>query len=445
MDGSCAHLVPNPVVGTEPKNADLAKRSCRCHTRYDSIYRLVDYKVGPLVAGTVPVPVTRTAYNLDAVGNWDSKTTDAVTQTRTHNAANEITQIDTQAISHDHNGNLIQDANYDYTFDENNRLIGVAQASVPVASYAYDAMGRRISKTVGPVVTVFYYDNARIIEERDGSNNVQATYTYGNYIDEVLTKDSGANIYFYHQNTLWSVHALTDAVGDVVERYTYDAYGALTVMDPLFVPLSSAPFAYFTFTGREYDAETGLYHYRARTYGAALGRFYSRDPLGYVDGMNLFQYAISNPSRWLDPTGKWTFNRPSDTWALPSHWKNCYWTEDNCSIHLRARIVGYRLFREDAEDGSTHRLKFQGCFGVEYTKKVTHPDNSVITTKFYQWVGCWLGIFIHEEKVWQPCHVMMLGADCGAVRQHEIGDSLKTIVQTVFDNNPFDPENPEAL
>jgi RHS repeat-associated protein len=152
-------------------------------------------------------------------------------------------------------------------------------------------MGRRTSKVVGSSTAVFLYDNARIIEERDGSNNVQATYTYGNYIDEVLTKDAGVDRYFYHQNTLWSVHALTDPTGAVVERYTYDAYGTITVLDPLFLPLTSSPLAYFTFTGREYDAETGLYHYRARTYGPGLGRFYSRDPLGYVDGMNLYEYV----------------------------------------------------------------------------------------------------------------------------------------------------------
>jgi RHS repeat-associated protein len=275
---------------------------------YDSIYRLVDYKVGPLVAGTVAVPVTQTAYNLDAVGNWDSKTTDAVIETRTHNAANEIEQTEVSgqvsAISHDANGNLIQDANYDYTFDENNRLIQVVSPpSSVISQYAYDALGRRISKVVGSATTVFLYDNARIIEERDGSNNVQVTYTYGNYIDEALTKDAGSDRYYYHQNTLWSVHALTDAAGAVVERYAYDAYGQITILDPSFLPLSSAPLAYFTFTGREYDGETGLYHYRARTFGPGLGRFLSRDPLGYVDGMNLYQYVRGMPTIRADPFG----------------------------------------------------------------------------------------------------------------------------------------------
>jgi RHS repeat-associated protein len=62
--------------------------------------------------------------------------------------------------------------------------------------------------------------------------------------------------------------------------------------------------AYFTFTGREYDAETGLYHYRARTYGSSLGRFLSRDPLGYVDGMNLYEYVRGRPPVYTDPSGR---------------------------------------------------------------------------------------------------------------------------------------------
>jgi YD repeat-containing protein len=113
---------------------------------YDAIYRLVDYKVGALVGNTVPVPATQTAYNLDAVGNWDSKTTDSVTENRTHNAANEITAIDSTAITHDHNGNLTGDpaaggTGATYEYDENNRLISVSSASSVVGTYSYDALG----------------------------------------------------------------------------------------------------------------------------------------------------------------------------------------------------------------------------------------------------------------------------------------------------------------
>jgi RHS repeat-associated protein len=51
----------------------------------------------------------------------------------------------------------------------------------------------------------------------------------------------------------------------------------------------------FTFTGRELDAETGLMHFRARTYDPVQGRFKQRDPIGYVDGMSMYAaYFIPN-------------------------------------------------------------------------------------------------------------------------------------------------------
>jgi hypothetical protein len=51
------------------------------------------------------------------------------------------------------------------------------------------------------------------------------------------------------------------------------------------------------------DEETGLYHYRRRAYDPEAGRFLQRDPLGTVDGPNLYTYASSRPTSRLDPLG----------------------------------------------------------------------------------------------------------------------------------------------
>jgi RHS repeat-associated protein len=146
-----------------------------------------------------------------------------------------------------------------------------------------------------------------VIEERDGADAVVAYYTYGDaYVDEVLTMDRGGSRYYFHSNRLFSTYALTNSAGAVVERYFYTPYGMVTTYDSGYGnPQSSSRVGNpFTFTGRELDAETGLYHFRARTYDPAEGRFKQRDPLGYVGGWNLYEYVQSSPTMGVDPEGE---------------------------------------------------------------------------------------------------------------------------------------------
>ncbi|MBK9189663.1 MAG: RHS repeat-associated core domain-containing protein [Phycisphaerales bacterium] len=66
------------------------------------------------------------------------------------------------------------------------------------------------------------------------------------------------------------------------------------------------------YAGYEYAPElegTGaagrhLYHVRNRVYDADVGRWTRRDPLGYVDGMGLYEYVKSRPLIAVDPTGQ---------------------------------------------------------------------------------------------------------------------------------------------
>ncbi|MCC6965823.1 MAG: hypothetical protein IT391_06010 [Nitrospira sp.] len=116
---------------------------------------------------------------------------------------------------------------------------------------------------------------------------------------------------FYHQDGLGSVTELTDSTGSVAKAYAYDAYGNIlespgTVEQP------------YTYTGREFDSETGLYYYRARYYDAGTGRFLQKDPIGLRGGLNVFRYVDNNPNNWTDATGLTkkdkTYGLPSDFW-----------------------------------------------------------------------------------------------------------------------------------
>jgi RHS repeat-associated protein len=88
---------------------------------------------------------------------------------------------------------------------------------------------------------------------------------------------------------------LTDEKGRTVQSYDYDSFGNLKdqkerIKQP------------YTFTAREWDRETGLYYYRARYYDPKVGRFISKDPIGFDGGdVNLYQYVGNNPVNFTDP------------------------------------------------------------------------------------------------------------------------------------------------
>ncbi|MCC5830341.1 MAG: RHS repeat-associated core domain-containing protein, partial [Phycisphaeraceae bacterium] len=96
---------------------------------------------------------------------------------------------------------------------------------------------------------------------------------------------------YYTVDANKNVTALIDATtGNVVERYLYDPYGRVMVLDDGWntVAWSASRKNEILFAGYRYNPETGYYHARHREYHPLLGRFMQRDPLGYVDGGNLY-------------------------------------------------------------------------------------------------------------------------------------------------------------
>jgi len=116
--------------------------------------------------------------------------------------------------------------------------------------------------------------------------------------------------YYYIHDHLFSPMALLESNGDVAERYEYDAYGEPRFYDADFVLLATQASAYnnpIMFTGQRLDRlDSGdllLMNYKGRVYDPATGRFLQHDPIGYGDGMNLYQYVRSRPIVAVDLLG----------------------------------------------------------------------------------------------------------------------------------------------
>jgi RHS repeat-associated protein len=210
------------------------------------------------------------------------------------------------AYTYDNNGNRTGRGTQTYSYDSYNRLTNYATSGT-TATYEYDWEGRRVAKVVNGARREFVYDHARIIAEYNSGVAV-AHYAFGADTDEVAIVNRGGNNYFYHQDGLGSVVAITDASGNVVQRYGYDAWGNMKQNTGSFAFSGSGLVNDFTYTGREYDNESALYYYRARSYDPVIGRFLQKDQLqGQLDSpqtRNHYAYAGNSPVNRTDPSGE---------------------------------------------------------------------------------------------------------------------------------------------
>jgi RHS repeat-associated protein len=338
------------------------------YDQYDSMDRLLDYQRGVLASGggsvstAISLPGTnqQQTYDLDALGNWSSTditlegADDSITQSRTHNKLNEVTAYGVSPTStpvlYDQgnnsgtppkkgNGNIIDDGVRLYAYDALNRLSTVKSKSSgnTIATYSYDAMGRRTRKVVtngGLTGTVanstfrYTYNNQQIAEELDGSNSTTRQFVWGQYIDELIqmkthvstgSQPLAAGTHYLLSDLLYRSVTLTStptggATAAIVEAYDTDAYGNTLVYSAgggtggaWFSDADTTsvqPACETIFTGREYDPETQIYFYRARYYHPMLGRFIGRDPIGYRGSANLYTYARGATLTLVDPSGE---------------------------------------------------------------------------------------------------------------------------------------------
>ncbi|MCB2180964.1 MAG: PKD domain-containing protein [Desulfobulbaceae bacterium] len=263
----------------------------------DNLNRLTGEDISSTNLGT-----TSQTFSYDNVGNRFTAGTP-----ETYNTDNSLHQRGATTYSYDPNGNMTTfTGGPAYSYDSASRLTGFSSGTL-TATYQYDSMGRRTAKTVAADSREYLYDNQHILSEYL-NGTLAAHYVYSNRVDEPLMTLQGGSVYFYHADGQGNVVALTDSSGNVVQRYGYDAWGQLLVNSGSFSFSGAGLVNTFTYTGREYDAESGLYHYRTRAYDPALGRFLQRDgqqgDLTLPQSLNLYSYVMNNPVTYTDPSGQ---------------------------------------------------------------------------------------------------------------------------------------------
>ena len=230
-----------------------------------------------------------------------------------HNAADQVVQAGDEAIAYDRRGNMVERRGpagvTRYSWDAENRLVRVQKADGSEVQYGYTAAGSRAWRKDKNGTTYFLTDGVNLLADVDEKSAASTTYIQAPGIDQPVAMIRGSQIYFYHTRALGTISSITDSTGKVAATYRTDAFGNLTA--------STGTVANrLLFTAREYEADLGLYYYRARYYDPGLGRFLSADPdsttlTDPIEG-NRYAYVGNAPVGFRDPLGTRIYSKPPE-------------------------------------------------------------------------------------------------------------------------------------
>jgi RHS repeat-associated protein len=206
------------------------------------------------------------------------------------------------SVSFDMDGNLVQRGSRNFTYSARGELLTVTDTGIPVVSYAYDGMNRRIAGTNADNQTTQYlYGNLGQPFQVTASiapDNVLTNYFYDDF-GALYALERGGVRYYVASDHLGTPKVVTDNAGNVLRVMAYDSWGVKTYDNNATFDLLVG------FAGGLVDNGTNLVRFGYRDYEPQTGRWLSKDPIFHKGGLNLYQYCGNDPVNWKDPSGLW--------------------------------------------------------------------------------------------------------------------------------------------
>lgn len=292
------------------------KRQDKTYYTYDDLGRLTEVRNDR----------DRIVYQYDSNGNHLRRIEGRKIIPARYDAQDRLTKYGDTDFVYNANGDLV--AKYDYgrkeqdgsrpeRYDEKNKKKQVTQyfydslgslrkvilPSGKVIEYLIDARNRRVGKKVnGKVVQLFMYQSQlQIAAELDGEGKLIRHFVYGsksNIPDYFIQSGVKYKIISDHLGSPRLI--INSDTGKIMAKMAYDEFGVVAEMSYK-NKMTSLPFG---FAGGIYDEDTELVRFGARDYDPEIGRWTTKDPIGFAGGdTNLFSYTANDPINWIDPSG----------------------------------------------------------------------------------------------------------------------------------------------
>jgi RHS repeat-associated protein len=267
-------------------------------------------------AGMLPTHTKQFAY--DAVGNRLNVTLDSAVTNFAYSASSNRLQTLSGALPP---GYLLGAGTWSFTYNNANRLTAVQSGVTTIATYRVNALGQRVSKNVGGLITYFVYDEqGHLLGEYDGAGNLIQETVWLEDLPVATLRPTGTGnptpiaVYYVHADHLGSPRAVTRPSENAImwQWDNVDPFGTNAANEN---PAGQGAFRYaLRFPGQYYDVETATHYNYYRDYDPKIGRYEQSDPMGLSGGINTFSY-VGDPIDEIDPIGLARRDVPKFDWG----------------------------------------------------------------------------------------------------------------------------------
>jgi RHS repeat-associated protein len=314
-----------------------------------------------LRTGSVPYDIS---YTYDPVGNRTGKTVGGVTESATFGDNNQCLTAGGKSFQYDDNGNLAQKTEggltTTYTWGYENELLGIAYGGGASNSFTTNRQAHRVGRTDSQGSTNALFDGDFLIAD------TRADYTWGG-AGGLISERAGTTSRWHHPDATFGTRGLTDSAQNVTDGLDYDAFGCPVRT----TGTSVTPFRHKGGGTYQTDPDSGLQLLGRRYYDRSLGRFISRDPLGYQAGdINLYRYGFNNPVNASDPSGMFVetaldiIGLAMDVYEFvhqPS-WENAMWVGLGVAALVIPVMPSFSVVRRLMTRVEAVKLSKTGCF-----------------------------------------------------------------------------------